>query len=258
MLGDFVLVGGEALHRLELEPADDGWPCAALIDELGNAAFEAPDCLGVVEWPERKRSQRLVWCSDYCGEVARLVRYRRRVEQEGRHLRVPDGEDVRTVLWRRESDLLVGKFYQPHLTREQRTEVFTSKGSSCVVCGRPATDVDHIVPGGGDDAKNLQPLCASCHLEKTADQGGRYAPVPKSVANTSDAHLRQAIGDVLFERAKESGIGMFALASTIHVSRYASYIGRVYADPSRPCDDEKTWGQVERSLRRDRRAEMSW
>ena len=68
MDGDFVIVGSEALHRLELEPADDGWLCAALMDENGNEAYEAVDCLGVVYYPDERKSQRLIWCSDYCAE----------------------------------------------------------------------------------------------------------------------------------------------------------------------------------------------
>jgi 5-methylcytosine-specific restriction protein A len=42
-----------------------------------------------------------------------------------------------------------------------------------VVCGAPATNVDHIIPksaGGPDDELNWQPLCASCHSRKTARQ----------------------------------------------------------------------------------------
>ena len=41
----------------------------------------------------------------------------------------------------------------------------------CAVCGRPATDVDHVVPkaeGGDDTEENLQPLCRTCHRKKTA------------------------------------------------------------------------------------------
>lgn len=40
----------------------------------------------------------------------------------------------------------------------------------CVVCGAPATDVDHITPkrrGGSDDESNLQALCSTCHNRKT-------------------------------------------------------------------------------------------
>lgn len=41
---------------------------------------------------------------------------------------------------------------------------------ACVVCGAPATDVDHIIAkraGGKDSLENLQPLCGACHRRKT-------------------------------------------------------------------------------------------
>ena len=41
---------------------------------------------------------------------------------------------------------------------------------ACVVCGEPATDVDHITPkrlGGEDALDNLQALCHPCHTRKT-------------------------------------------------------------------------------------------
>lgn len=41
---------------------------------------------------------------------------------------------------------------------------------ACVVCGAPATDVDHITPkrlGGQDSRANLQALCHACHTRKT-------------------------------------------------------------------------------------------
>lgn len=41
---------------------------------------------------------------------------------------------------------------------------------ACVVCGAPATDVDHIIPkrlGGTDARDNLQSLCHACHTRKT-------------------------------------------------------------------------------------------
>ena len=45
-------------------------------------------------------------------------------------------------------------------------------------CGRPATDVDHVVPkvhGGSDEPGNLQSLCTAHHRRKTATQDGRWA-----------------------------------------------------------------------------------
>lgn len=45
----------------------------------------------------------------------------------------------------------------------------------CEVCGKPTTDVDHIIPkreGGTSHWDNLQALCHSCHSEKTAKHDG--------------------------------------------------------------------------------------
>ena len=42
----------------------------------------------------------------------------------------------------------------------------------CRTCGRPADEVDHIVPlaqgGAAYDEANLQPICIECHGSKTA------------------------------------------------------------------------------------------
>lgn len=46
-----------------------------------------------------------------------------------------------------------------------------------LVCNRPATDVDHIVPlrlGGSNQFINLQALCHSCHSRKTAREDGAF------------------------------------------------------------------------------------
>ena len=48
----------------------------------------------------------------------------------------------------------------------------------CRLCGKPATDVDHIKPHRGDtelfhDEKNLQTLCKSCHSLKTVKDRSR-------------------------------------------------------------------------------------
>lgn len=56
-----------------------------------------------------------------------------------------------------------------------RRRIFLAK-PLCVLCERAgrlsvATDLDHIVAlvnGGGNEEENLQGLCASCHVEKTA------------------------------------------------------------------------------------------
>lgn len=41
----------------------------------------------------------------------------------------------------------------------------------CVVCGRPATDADHVtaIALGGSPDGPLQSMCRRCHLRKTAE-----------------------------------------------------------------------------------------
>jgi 5-methylcytosine-specific restriction protein A len=40
------------------------------------------------------------------------------------------------------------------------------------LCGMPATDVDHIIPGDDHDPSNLQALCRHHHARKSAREGG--------------------------------------------------------------------------------------
>jgi len=54
---------------------------------------------------------------------------------------------------------------------QQRRKEFIKRHPFCVRCGKPTTDVDHVIPrsrGGSDDDRNLQPLCSRCHKQKTA------------------------------------------------------------------------------------------
>jgi 5-methylcytosine-specific restriction endonuclease McrA len=52
--------------------------------------------------------------------------------------------------------------------RELREQILTRDRWACVVCGEPATEVDHIVEvrdGGTDHPGNLRSLCAEHHRE---------------------------------------------------------------------------------------------
>lgn len=67
---------------------------------------------------------------------------------------------------------------------QQRRKRWLQKHPLCVwmesegmMCQRPATDVDHIVPmsaGGADDESNYQSLCHAHHSKKTATEDGRW------------------------------------------------------------------------------------
>lgn len=67
-----------------------------------------------------------------------------------------------------------------HAVYDRRWGVFSRRfrlrHPACAVCGRFASQVDHIVPiaDGGRmyDESNLQSLCTSCHSKKTVAQTG--------------------------------------------------------------------------------------
>ena len=43
----------------------------------------------------------------------------------------------------------------------------------CVVCGRKAQVVDHLIPqafGGSDQISNLRAMCHACHINKTGEE----------------------------------------------------------------------------------------
>jgi 5-methylcytosine-specific restriction endonuclease McrA len=50
--------------------------------------------------------------------------------------------------------------------RELREQVLLRDRGACVLCGRMATEVDHVIPvqdGGTDHPGNLRSLCEPCH-----------------------------------------------------------------------------------------------
>ncbi|MFB7115755.1 HNH endonuclease [Streptomyces sp. NPDC056291] len=51
----------------------------------------------------------------------------------------------------------------------------TNEFSDGRVCGEPANQVDHIVPGDDHSMANLRALCAWCHAHKSATEGGTAA-----------------------------------------------------------------------------------
>ena len=68
-------------------------------------------------------------------------------------------------------------FYTSKEWRRTREE-FLNEHPFCVMCGRPAEIVDHILPiehGGATlDWNNLQPLCWGCHTRKSIKEGSRF------------------------------------------------------------------------------------
>ncbi|MFD8595357.1 HNH endonuclease [Kitasatospora sp. NPDC059646] len=61
-------------------------------------------------------------------------------------------------------------------------------------CGRPATDVDHIVPGSDHRDANLRALCGWCHAHKSASEGGAAAGL-RAVSSARPTPTHPALED---------------------------------------------------------------
>lgn len=64
----------------------------------------------------------------------------------------------------------------------QRLRLMVLREEPLCPCGKPATEVDHILAkakGGDDSRENLQGLCKSCHSRKTVrEDGALKKPTP--------------------------------------------------------------------------------
>jgi len=59
-----------------------------------------------------------------------------------------------------------------------RRKAFMANHPYCAICGKIATDLDHVVPHKGDlrlfyDEKNWQSLCGVCHRRKTVKENAK-------------------------------------------------------------------------------------
>jgi len=122
---------------------------------------ENPDCFACGESTVERGGQ-LLFCSDECKDIAAAVRYaRKKIDEE--------------IPW--DFDLLVGfgqkifpwassgRTYDPqrrNVPQETRKAIFTRDEHRCVLCGEPATQIDHIA-GSSSDATNLRAVCADCN-----------------------------------------------------------------------------------------------
>lgn len=102
--------------------------------------------------------------SSFCAEHATVERDRRRVYDRDRQ------------------DDQCRKLKNTEQWERTRKFVLARDNAICAHCGKPATDVDHIVPArkvleaGGNfyDTENLQALCKSCHSRKTAIEDSTF------------------------------------------------------------------------------------
>ncbi len=102
-----------------------------------------------------------LWCSRLCRQMAKHVRYIRRVTRDGRI----DQSDVQLAVNQR-----LGSMNYPADERQLRPAVRQAVKARdegrCVRCGEPGTEIDHI-GGSSPDLTNLQLLCTTCHQAKT-------------------------------------------------------------------------------------------
>lgn len=124
--------------------------------------MQEPLCLNCDAPIPRERRYPL-FCGDFCRFMAESIRYERGVTRDGRIAQ----EDVQDAVQIRRTLVFSGKTYQRRLDQDQRQAALQAKGEKCLICGEPATEVDHIDGAGGNELSNLQPLCSQCHLAKT-------------------------------------------------------------------------------------------
>lgn len=105
-----------------------------------------------------------LFCSEFCKETAKDVRYFRRVFRDGRI----DDPDVQEAVRTRVAFLAIGGYsmLERTLTPSTREAVKSRDNRTCRTCGKSGNEIDHIA-GSSNDLSNLQVLCASCHRSKT-------------------------------------------------------------------------------------------
>lgn len=157
-----------------------------------------------------------LYCGELCEQTAGTIRWWRRKLTLGE----VDQPDIHEALRTRIAHILAGGYHDRARTLppETRALVWSRDGGSCVQCGQPGAEVDHI-DGDSGDLTNLQLLCRPCHHAKTA---GRFVPAS--------------------EEDKEAALGLFL---------------RAHAPvPSLLCDDEVGWPAQHHGLRKARRQRL--
>lgn len=164
--------------------------------------------------------ERPLFCSEPCAEFARVIRYQRRVLIDGRD----SDPETAAALSVRMAYALWGQAPGRSLSPITRAEVFATKGDRCLACGAAATDVDHIESAafGDDSVANLQPLCRTCHLEKTL-----ASPMPWDTRSPNALEARRHREEEFWTRVRSH-------------------------PPKRECDDEAQWPLTWQAVRAER------
>lgn len=158
-----------------------------------------------------------LFCSSWCRETTKDVRYFRRAFRDGR----VNDPDVQSAIKTRMAFLLSGGYSALGRTLSPATRAAVKERDHdlCQSCGSPGTEIDHI-SGSSPDVSNLQLLCHGCHGAKT------------------EAAMRPA--DI-----ESQDLGRALMHDRVHVT-----------DPVLLADDETAWDGQWRGLVRARGARI--
>lgn len=187
---------------------------ARIIDEMAAPVFV--DCVECGAVFEMTRGAQL-YCSELCQQTPKFVRYARAAIADGRYERDPS---VRDAVQMKVAHILAGGYHERarRMPKAFREQIFARDGHQCVLCGAPATQIDHIA-GDANTPANLRSSCGECNLGMAQEHLG--AAPPREAAKADQ--LRE----------------------------------RVFAPtPLHECDDEKVWPGAYRRLMGERGARL--
>ena len=103
-----------------------------------------------------------LYCSEGCRQTLKLIHYGRAVVADGRIERDPT---IAEAIQMRIAQILAGGYHERlrRVTPALRAQIFERDGGKCVLCGAPATQIDHIA-GDANTPENLRSACGSCNL----------------------------------------------------------------------------------------------
>ena len=103
-----------------------------------------------------------LYCSDVCHQTLKLIHYGRAVVADGRIGRDPT---IAEAIQMRIAQILGGGYHEGlrRVPPALRAQIFERDGGMCVLCGAPASQIDHIA-GDANTPENLRAACGACNL----------------------------------------------------------------------------------------------
>ena len=179
---------------------------------LLSSSFRCSNC-GIVSQSEK------LYCSEFCSQTAGTVRYARKAIDENR---ISLGLVFEGIGIRLQHNLLGGAYpaVQRRLSSNQRKEIFLRDNHICQLCGKSATEIDHIIDSSNEKS-NLRALCKECNLAEAQKR------VQKITNDSDKAKADKIWSDLVFRVASK--------------------------EPIRLCDDHSVWNKVQSTIRFSRK-----